>query len=261
MSLRALLFDLDGTLADTESYGHRPAYNRAFRALGLRFRWGPKLYRRLLAQPSGRERLMHYLTRYQPELDDHAEAVSESPDAWVDHVHQLKSRYFRRYLVQGKVPLRPGVARLLREASDAGLRIGVVTNASRASVKPFLQYGLGADLSERITLVVAGNQVAARKPSPDLYRHALAQLKLAPYECIAVEDSEMGLAAARAAGIPTVITVNDDTAEHDFTAASLVLDCLGEPTQAAHVLGGRMDEPCLTLKTLRRIARTAAPRL
>jgi HAD superfamily hydrolase (TIGR01509 family) len=261
MALRALLFDLDGTLADTEAHGHRPSYNRAFRKLGLGFRWGPKLYRRLLKQPSGRERLLHYLRRYQPELGEHAEAVSESEDAWVEHVHRLKSRYFRRYLRQGKVPLRPGVARLLREASEAGLRLAVVTNASRSSVKPFLKYGLGQELAQRISLVVGGDQIAARKPAPDLYRYALSKLKLAPYECIAIEDSAMGLKAARAAGVPTVITVNSDTLEQDFSAASLVLDALGEPEQPSRVLAGRMDEAHLGLKTLRRIARSAAPRL
>ena len=261
MSLRALLFDLDGTLADTEAHGHRPSYNRAFRKLGLSFRWGPKLYRRLLQQPSGRERLLHYLVRYQPELGAHAEAVGESTDAWVEHVHALKSRYFRRYLRQGKVPLRPGVARLIREASEAGLRVAVVTNASRATVKPFLKYGLGPELAARVSLVVGGDQVAARKPAPDLYRHALQRLQLAPYECIALEDSAAGLAAARAAGVPAVITRNAQTCDEDFSGASLVLEHLGEAQQPAAVVQGRMDEPFLTLRTLRRIARSAAPRL
>ena len=261
MALRALLFDLDGTLADTEAHGHRPSYNRAFRKLGLGFRWGPKLYRRLLGQSSGRERLHHYLRRYQPDLGDHAEAVGESEEAWVEHVHRLKSRYFRRYLRQGKVPLRPGVARLLREASEAGLRLAVVTNASRATVKSFLKYGLGKELAARIDLVVGGDQIKARKPAPDLYHLALARLKVAPYECIAIEDSAMGLAAARAAGVPTVITVNHDTIDQDFASASLVLDTLGEPGAPASVIAGRMDEPWLGLRTLRRIARGAAPRL
>jgi HAD superfamily hydrolase (TIGR01509 family) len=261
MALRALLFDLDGTLAETEAHGHRPSYNRAFRKLGLSFRWGPKLYRRLLAQPSGRERLHHYLRRYQPDLGEHAEAVSESEEAWVEHVHRLKSRYFRRYLRQGKVPLRPGVARLLREASEAGLRLAVVTNASRASVRSFLKYGLGKELTGRIDLVVGGDQISARKPAPDAYHYALKRLKVAPYECIAIEDSAMGLSAARAAGVPTVITVNGDTAGQDFSSATLVLDTLGEPDTPSTVMAGRIDESWLGFKTLRRIARSAAPRL
>jgi len=261
MTLRALLFDLDGTLAETESHGHRPAYNDAFRELGLSFRWSERLYKRLLERPSGKERLHHYLQRYEPELGEHAEAVSESQEAWVDHVHEVKSQHFNRRLKEGQVPLRPGVARLLTEASDAGLRLAVVSNASARSIKSFLQHGLGRALAARISLVVGGESGFARKPAPDLYRHTLAKLKLAHYECIAIEDSAIGLAAARGAGIPTVITLNAETLSQDFLGATLVLDHLGEPEHSAAVLRGHMDEPCLTLKTLRRIAQHSAPRL
>jgi len=261
MTLRALLFDLDGTLAETESHGHRPAYNDAFRELGLSFRWSERLYKRLLERPSGKERLHHYLQRYEPELGQHAEAVSESQEAWVDYVHEVKSQHFNRRLKEGQVPLRPGVARLLTEASDAGLRLAVVSNASARSIKSFLQHGLGRALAARISLVVGGESGFARKPAPDLYRHTLAKLKLAHYECIAIEDSAIGLAAARGAGIPTVITLNAETLSQDFLGATLVLDHLGEPEHSAAVLRGHMDEPCLTLKTLRRIAQHSAPRL
>lgn len=264
MTLRALLFDLDGTLADTEAFGHRPSYNRAFRALGLEFRWGPKLYKRLLEQPSGKDRLSYFLRRYQPELGDHADAVSEAPDAWVEHVHQLKSRYFRRYLKQGKIPLRPGVARLITQASEAGLKIAVVTNASRATVRPFLKYGLGPELASRISLVIGGDQVAKRKPAPDLYLYALKKLKLAPYECIAIEDSEAGLHAAYTAGVPTVITTVEFTLAKNihtaYASAALVLNGLGEPDQPAEVVLGYMDEPCLSLHTLKRLAQATQPR-
>jgi HAD superfamily hydrolase (TIGR01509 family) len=261
MTLRALFFDLDGTLAETESFGHRPAYNDAFRELGLSFRWGERLYKRLLERRSGKDRLQHYLRRYSPELGAHAEAVAESEDAWVEHVHALKSQHFDRRLARGEVPLRPGVIRLVREASDAGLRLAVVSNASTRSIKSFLKHGLGAELSQRIAFVVGGEGGFARKPAPDLYRHAIERLKLAHYECIAVEDSDIGLAAARGAGIPTIITLNAETLSQDFAGAALVLDHLGDPGRAAAVLRGHMDEPWLTLKTLRRIAQQAAPRL
>ncbi len=261
MTLRAVLFDLDGTLADTEIHGHRPAYNHAFQSLGLQFRWGSALYGHLLKQPSGKARLLHYLTSYQPELGEHAEAVGEHPEAWVEHVHALKARYFRSRLRQGQIPLRPGVARLIEETSNAGVRLAVVTNASTSTVQPFLQYGLKKNLADRLDIVVAGEGMARQKPAPDLYQQALRRLKLAPYECVAIEDSNVGLAAARAAGIPAVVTVNELTAGEDFAAASLVLDCLGEPGANARVLAGHMDEDYLSLKTLQRIAQQAAPRL
>lgn len=261
MTLRALLFDLDGTLAETEAFGHRPAYNEAFRQLGLGFRWGERLYARLLQQSSGRSRLQHYLRRYQPELGPHAEAVAESEEAWVEHVHAVKTQHFQRLLEKGEIPLRPGVARLLREASGAGIKLGVVTNASAGSLKPFLKHGLGQDLARRIDIVVGGDIRFAKKPAPDLYLHALHRLALAPYECIAIEDSEMGLSAARSAGIPAVITQNAETVSQDFQNAALVLSHLGEPENPASVVRGHMDEPYLTLKTLRRLAIAAAPRL
>src|SRR5436190_16079219 len=159
MALKALLFDLDGTLADTERLGHRPAYNRAFRKLGLSFRWGPKLYRKLLKQPGGQERLLHYLKRYEPELGEHEAAAVADPHEWTRSVHDLKSRYFRRLVRRGRVPLRPGVARLMQEARAAGLRIGIVTSSSRATLKPILRHSLGATLVQQIDVLVCGEDV------------------------------------------------------------------------------------------------------
>ncbi len=253
MALQALLFDLDGTLADTERLGHRPAYNRAFRKLGLPFRWGPKLYRRLLKKPGGQERLLHYLDRYQPELGEQAPVAEVDPRAWARSVHRLKSRYFRSMLRHGKIPLRPGVARLLREARKAGLRIAIVTSASRATLDPVLEHSLGTDLVREIELVICGDEVEHKKPAPDLYLQALARMDLAANNCVAIEDSELGLASATTAGIRTVITTNHDTAHQEFSRASLVLDNLGEPDQPSRVLQGQMDEPYLGVKTLRRI--------
>lgn len=257
-TLRAVLFDVDGTLADTERNGHRKAYNRAFRKLGLSFRWGPKLYRRLLKQPGGRERLRYYLDRYQPPLGEHAEAVGEAEDAWVQHVHELKSRYFRRLVRRGQLPLRPGVARLMREADQAGLQIAIVTNASRATLRPLLRYSLGEELADRIDLVVCGEEGLAKKPAPDLYLLALQRLGVKARECVAIEDSAMGLEAATAAGISTVITVNGETEDQDFSDALLVLDSLGEPNAPAKALRGVLNgRACVTTDFLRELIRPA----
>jgi HAD superfamily hydrolase (TIGR01509 family) len=259
MTLRALLFDLDGTLADTERLGHRPAYNRAFRKLGLSFRWGPKLYRKLLKQPGGRERLLHYLKRYQPELGEHQAAAESDPHAWIQSVHDLKSRYFRRLVRRGRVPLRPGVARVMQEARSAGLRLAIVTSASRATVRPILRHSLGAALMQQVELLVCGEDVENKKPAPDLYHLALARLDLGPRECIAIEDSAMGLAAATAAGVPTLITTNDDTMHERFDDALLVLDALGEPEAPATVLQGSLDGRYVTVDDLRRLLGPVAP--
>jgi HAD superfamily hydrolase (TIGR01509 family) len=259
MTLRALLFDLDGTLADTECLGHRPAYNRAFKKLGLSFRWGPKLYRKLLKQPGGQERLLHYLKRYQPELGEHQAAAEADPHAWTRSVHDLKSRYFRRLVRRGRVPLRPGVARLMQEARNAGLRLAIVTNASRATVRPLLRHSLGAALMQEVELLVCGEDVQHKKPAPDLYLLALARLDLAARECLAIEDSAMGLAASAAAGVPTIITTNDNTAHEPFDTALLVLDTLGEPNVPATVLQGALDGDHVTVAGLRRLLEPATP--
>ncbi len=257
MSLRALLLDVDGTVADTERYGHRPAYNRAFRKLELGFRWGPKLYRELLIQPGGKERILHYVNYYQPDLGGHAEAFAENPKAWVAKVHKLKSHYYRRYLRMGLVPLRPGVARLIREAAAAGINVALVSNASRASLRPVLRYGLGEELADRIDLVVSGEDVCAKKPAPDSYLLALHKLGLTAAECVALEDSDIGLRAAHAAGVTTVVTTNSNTEGQDFSKAVMVLDGCGEPDQPAQLSRGAWTDPYLTLAHLRDFAEQA----
>jgi HAD superfamily hydrolase (TIGR01509 family) len=253
VTLRALLLDVDGTLADTERYGHRPAYNRAFRKLGLKFHWTPSLYRQLLEAPGGKERLLLYVEQYHPDLGDHAAAVRADPQAWARSVHELKSHYFRRSLRRGRVPLRPGVARLIREARSANVRVALVSNASRASLQPILDFGLGSELAGEIETIVSGEDVQNKKPSPDGYLLALQRLGLHAEECVALEDSAMGLSAAAAAHIPTVVTVNANTDEDDFSQALMVLDHLGEPDSPAHAVRGTLEGPCLTVSAIDRI--------
>lgn len=255
MSLRAVLFDVDGTLADTEALGHRPSYNRAFRSLGLAWRWGPKLYRRLLKLPGGRERLKYYVQHYQPDLGPEAAEAQGDLDAWVAKVHALKSQFFKRYMRRGRVPLRPGIARLMREARQKGVRLAIVTNASLKTLKPVLRYSMGPELAAEVEVIASGEEVPNKKPAPDLYRLAMRRLNLQPHECVALEDSEMGLEAAAAAGIPAVVTINSDTLEQDFSEASLVVSCLGEPGAPTRVLKGRLNGlPWVTLDTLEQLA-------
>ncbi|WP_428309228.1 HAD-IA family hydrolase [Hydrocarboniphaga sp.] len=258
MKLRALLLDVDGTLADTESHGHRPAYNQAFRQLGLKFRWSPRLYRKLLAQPGGRERLTYYLRHYHPELGAQADAARSDQAAWVDSVHELKSRYFRAYVRKGKVPLRPGIARLIAEAKAAGVKVALVSNASRESLNAVLNHGMPG-LAAQVDLIVSGADVAAKKPSPDPYLHALRALNLSAGQCIALEDSAMGLKAATAAGITTIITRNENTLDDDFSSASLVLDCLGEPSLPVSAIRGKLEGGWLTLADAQAMLSIAYP--
>lgn len=257
MTLGALLFDVDGTLADTEPEGHLPAYNRAFREHGLDWKWTKKLYRKLLLISGGRERLNHYLESYAPSLGMHHQRVREDRAAWVDEIHRSKSRYFRDRLQQGQVPLRPGVARLISEAAAAGLRIAIVTNASRDTLDAFLAYALGDTLLAHIELTVCGEEVAHKKPAPDLYRTACERLGCLPQDCVAIEDSNAGVTAAHAAQVPTLVTINADTQHQCFDGACAVVDSLGEPGQPAAIIkspGFVFDH--VDLEVLRRINAT-----
>lgn len=254
MSLRAVLFDVDGTLADTEALGHRPAYNRAFRDLGLPFRWGPKLYRKLLKEPGGRERLKHYFLHYKPELGAYQAEAAASLDAWVARVHELKSHHFRRYMSRGHVPLRAGIARLMREARQAGVQIAIVTNASRKTLAPVLKYSMGPELAAEVAVIACGEEVPHKKPAPDIYQLAMQRLGVLPQECVALEDSEIGLEAAAAAAVHTVVTINSDTLEQDFSEADLVVSSLGEPGAPTRVLKGQLaGHPWVTIETLQKI--------
>ena len=252
MSLRAVLFDVDGTLADTETLGHRPAYNRAFRELGFEFRWGPKLYRKLLKQPGGRERIKHFIQQYDPPLGVHADDVRADLDGWVQRVHDLKSYYFKRYMRRGRVPLRAGIARLMREAHASGIKLAIVTNASLKTLQPVLKYTIGPELAAEVAVIASGEEVQHKKPAPDLYQLAMQRLGIVAGDCVALEDSEMGLEAAAAAGVKAVVTVNSDTQEQDFTEASLVVSSLGEPGAPTQVLKGQLHgRGWVTIETLK----------
>jgi HAD superfamily hydrolase (TIGR01509 family) len=217
---RGLLFDFDGTVAETERHGQRVAYNQAFAALGLDWHWDEELYRDLLSVAGGGQRLRYYLARYRPEL-----AEQPATAGLIARIHQEKIRHFSA--IASAIPFRPGIRRLIAEADHAGLAVAIVTTASRPGVEALL--GQDPATARRVSLI-AGNEVVERKkPAPDAYLWALDRLGLAPDEAVAVEDSAIGLTAALAAGIATLVTVSDYTGGEDFTGARAVLGSLGDP--------------------------------
>lgn len=223
-TLKALLFDVDGTLADTERDGHRLAFNAAFREFGLEWDWDVALYGKLLAVTGGKERMKYYVEQFRRDYRKPADF-----DALVAELHKAKTRHYTELLAQGGIPLRPGVRRLLEEARASGLILGVATTTTPENVTALLRHSLAEDGADWFAVVAAGDIVPAKKPAPDIYVWAMQQLGLTPAECLAIEDSENGILASHGAGLKTVVTVNDYTRDHDFAGALAVLSDLGEP--------------------------------
>lgn len=208
MSLRAVIFDVDGTLSDTERDGHRPAFNDAFAAHGLDVVWNPDYYGELLAITGGRRRIAHDLQRrgYEATADRLAAAV-----------HATKTELFRERVLAGSMPARPGLTELVSGLRRAGVRIAVATTGTRAWVEPLVEDLLGV-----VEVVVTGDDVARLKPDPEVYHRALHVLELDREQVLAVEDSAVGLRASLGAGIATIVVSNGYTAGQDFHGAVAV---------------------------------------
>lgn len=236
VKLEALLFDVDGTLADTERDGHRVAFNQAFTEAGLDWEWTVDLYEKLLAVTGGKERILHYLDNYNKEFKR-----PEQPEqlaAFIADLHKSKTKHYTDLLKTGAIPLRPGVLRLLNEAKQAGLRLAIATTTTPANVSGLLKNTLGEDGESWFEVIAAGDIVPAKKPAPDIYTYAMEQMNLAPEACIAFEDSENGILASQGAKLKTIITINGYTESHDFSGAVIVLDSFGEPDQPFKVING-----------------------
>ena len=223
MTLKALIFDVDGTLAETEKDGHRVAFNLAFKDANLPWQWDIDLYGELLEIGGGKERLGHYLQHYQPEYQP-----NEELDIFIRRLHQDKSNYYRQLLENSSIPLRIGVQRLLQEAYQAGIKLAIASTASVDNVKALLENSLDGEMGKLFSVIAAGDMVEKKKPAPDIYLLALEKLNLSPEECLAIEDTNQGLIASTTAGLRTVITVNEYTQNQNFELASLVLNHLGE---------------------------------
>lgn len=244
--MKALIWDVDGTLTDNEEV-HRAAFNAAFAERGLDWHWDVPTYRWLLLVTGGRERIHHYIRERGL-----APAPADALDAFVRALHLAKTDHYGRLVAGGAAVFRPGVRRLLAECRAAGVRLAIATTTSPANVTELLARNLRPEGAAWFEVIGAGDCVPHKKPAPDIYLWVLERLNLAARDCLAIEDSANGTRAARAAGLPFIITANRYTEGEDFTGALAVLADLGEPAAPARRLAGAaLPGPCVDVATLR----------
>jgi HAD superfamily hydrolase (TIGR01509 family) len=220
--LKAIFWDQDGVIIDTEKDGHRVAFNKMFKEVGYDFEWDVDTYGKLLEISGGKERMRHYFTEKGIIL----EGIPEKDAEMLLTLHKKKTSIFVEMIESGVLPLRAGVKRLMQEAMQAGLRLGVCTTANERSANAIAKGMLG-DID--LEFVLAGDVVSKKKPDPEIYLLALKESGLSPEECIVIEDSRNGLLAAKAAGLRAVATTNIYTEKEDLSDASIVVTSLGDP--------------------------------
>jgi HAD superfamily hydrolase (TIGR01509 family) len=219
--IKGIFFDQDGVIVDTERDGHRVAFNRAFESSGFDVHWDVPKYHELLQIGGGKERMRHQL---------HTEGFGkevppDQEDALIAELHQRKTDIFIEMVEHRQLPLRPGVHRVMQEACQAGLVLGVCTTSAERAARAII-HGLLADI--HFDLVLAGDIVKRKKPDPAIYLLALERTGLQGGQCIVIEDSSNGIKAAKAAGMNVVATVNDYTRDEDLSPADIVVSGLGD---------------------------------
>ena len=220
MTIKAIIFDVDGTLADTED-AHRKSFNKAFAENNLDWNWDVALYDKLLKVTGGKERIKYFVADF---LQDYTKPYDF--DGFVRNLHAVKTRHYISMMRAGGVPLRPGIKQLITDAHQAGITLAIATTTTPENVGALLEVGLGKNWADYFAANGCGDIVPHKKPAPDIYNWVLNELKLSPADCIALEDTNNGLRASLAAGIKTYITTNDYTRKQDFSGAAAVFEDL-----------------------------------
>ena len=235
--VKALIFDCDGVLADTERFGHLPAFNQTFQEFGLPVQWSEEEYAEKLKIGGGKERMATLLTDdfvRRAHLPTDSEGQRNALAAW----HKRKTAIYKEFVAAGRLPGRPGIARIVNEAIAAQWKLAVASTSAEESVRAILVHAVGPDAASHFE-VLAGDIVPKKKPAPDIYQLALKRLESNPLETIVVEDSRNGLLAAIGAGLRCVVTLSSYTTDEDMHEAILVVSDLGEPDRPMHVVANR----------------------
>ncbi|PHS30420.1 MAG: phosphatase [Methylophaga sp.] len=232
--LKAIIFDVDGTLAETERDGHRVAFNLAFSDAGLDWNWDEELYGQLLAVTGGKERIRYYLSEFNTDFQAEGDLTS-----FIASLHAEKTKYYVGLLESNAIALRPGVVRLINEIRSSGLRLAIATTTTPENVTALVTNTLGVEALDWFECIAAGDIVPAKKPAADIFVYCLEQMGLNADECIVFEDSANGVRSSCGAHIPTVVTLNNYTKDDDFSGAVSVLNHLGDDALACDVISGQ----------------------
>ena len=256
---RALIFDCDGVLGDTEPDGHLVAFNQMWKKLGVPWQWSKAQYGAKLKIGGGKERMASLLNDADFRACFTPPEGEEERKALVANWHKEKTAIYQEIINSGQIPPRPGIKRLSQEALDAGWKLAVASTSAPGAVEAVLRRAVGEELAKKF-LVLSGDVVPKKKPAPDIYLLALDRLNLPPQNCVAVEDSRNGMLAAYAAHIPVIVTVSEYTRNEDFREAEFVVDSLGEPagpksTVLANRAGAQITN-CVRLEQLAALIKT-----
>ncbi len=220
--IKAVFFDQDGVIIDTERDGHRVSFNMTFKEFGFTDEWSVDYYHELLQIAGGKERMKHHL-----QTKGFSKPIPpEQVDDLIKDMHKRKTAIFVELIESGKLPLRPGVHRFMKEAMQAGLMIGVCTTSNEQAAKAVTEKVL-SDI--KFDIVLAGDVVSKKKPDPEIYNLALSRTGLKPDEIFIVEDSKNGVLAGKAAGAKVVVTTNHYTEKEDVSTGDIIVTCLGDP--------------------------------
>ncbi|MDD4591126.1 MAG: HAD-IA family hydrolase [Parabacteroides sp.] len=232
--LKAIFFDMDGTIMDTEKDGHRVAFNQAFAEYGIPVEWTVSKYHELLQIAGGKERMKHYFQgegkKYLPEGTSLTDLIPK--------LHQLKTQRYISLIENGKLPLRPGIQRLMKEANEKNIFVGICTTSNEKAAKAAIDSLLSGI---KIDLLLAGDVVSRKKPDPEIYQLALQKTNMPRNGVIVIEDSENGVIAAKNAGLRVLVTVNEYTRNENLSLADAVVTSLGDNQEKAQILAGNFN--------------------
>ena len=232
MKLNAILFDVGGTIAESEEI-HRVSFNEAFKEFGLNWYWDEAIYRELVFIGGGKERIKHYITRAWPEM-----LKQKNLTKYIESVHKIKGQIYEEFLNDSKLQARPGIIRLLKELKNEKIRLAIVSDTTEENLINLFKKGLGINPIEWFEILAHGGCTIQKKPSPDIYLWTLERLKLPPESCLAIEDAPRGVDSAIDAGLKVLVTPSIYTLEEKFEKSSLLLSHLGEPEEPFNVIKG-----------------------